>query len=190
MAYEGSASREICSRRDVLNTPPRWTAERTELLRRLWKEGLSASQCAKQIGGITRNAVIGKVHRLGLAKRGAESQDGKVKRAAATRRRVQTLPALPAPRKAFVEPIPVLPPIGATKIEHMEPGTCLHITGDVRTSYRLCGRAAEGSYCREHRALVYRTETDKRAPGSRPDATARNKQSFGRFVAFNFGFAS
>jgi GcrA cell cycle regulator len=44
-----------------------WTEERTALLRKLWAEGLSASQAAKQLGGVTRNAVIGKVHRLGLA---------------------------------------------------------------------------------------------------------------------------
>lgn len=48
---------------------PSWTDERVELLRRLWDDGLSASQIALQIGGISRNAVIGKVHRLGLAGR-------------------------------------------------------------------------------------------------------------------------
>src|SRR2546423_14227141 len=42
-----------------------WTDERVELLKKLWAEGLSASQIAAELGGITRNAVIGKVHRLG-----------------------------------------------------------------------------------------------------------------------------
>ena len=46
-----------------------WSDERVELLKRLWGDGLSASQIAGQLGGITRNAVIGKVHRLGLAGR-------------------------------------------------------------------------------------------------------------------------
>ena len=46
-----------------------WTDERVELLKRLWLDGLSASQIAKQLGGVTRNAVIGKVHRLGLVPR-------------------------------------------------------------------------------------------------------------------------
>jgi GcrA cell cycle regulator len=45
-----------------------WTEERTDLLRRLWPD-VSASQIAKQLGGVTRNAVIGKAHRLGLAKK-------------------------------------------------------------------------------------------------------------------------
>src|SRR5580704_12581112 len=51
-----------------------WTEERVELLKKLWLEGLSASQIAKQLGGVTRNAVIGKVHRLGLSGRATPSQ--------------------------------------------------------------------------------------------------------------------
>jgi len=46
-----------------------WTDERVELLKKLWADGLSASQIAAELGGITRNAVIGKVHRLGLSGR-------------------------------------------------------------------------------------------------------------------------
>ena len=44
-----------------------WTDERVETLKRMWAEGQSASQIAKELGGVTRNAVIGKVHRLGLS---------------------------------------------------------------------------------------------------------------------------
>jgi len=46
-----------------------WTDERVAELRSLWEQGLSASKIADQLGDITRNAVIGKAHRLGLAKR-------------------------------------------------------------------------------------------------------------------------
>jgi len=46
-----------------------WTDERVETLKKLWAEGHSASQIAAELGGVTRNAVIGKVHRLGLAGR-------------------------------------------------------------------------------------------------------------------------
>ena len=46
-----------------------WTDERVESLKKLWQDGLSASQIAKQLGGVTRNAVIGKVHRLNLPER-------------------------------------------------------------------------------------------------------------------------
>ena len=46
-----------------------WTDERVETLKKMWSEGQSASQIAKELGGVTRNAVIGKVHRLGLSNR-------------------------------------------------------------------------------------------------------------------------
>lgn len=46
-----------------------WTDERVEALKAMWNEGKSASQIAKALGGVTRNAVIGKVHRLGLSNR-------------------------------------------------------------------------------------------------------------------------
>jgi GcrA cell cycle regulator len=46
-----------------------WTDERVELLKKLWADGLSASQIASELGSVTRNAVIGKVHRLGLSGR-------------------------------------------------------------------------------------------------------------------------
>jgi len=46
-----------------------WSDERVETLKKMWGEGQSASQIAKELGGVTRNAVIGKVHRLGLSNR-------------------------------------------------------------------------------------------------------------------------
>ena len=51
---------------------PGWTEDRVGALKKLWLEGQSASQIAKALGGgVTRNAVIGKVHRLGLSGRAA-----------------------------------------------------------------------------------------------------------------------
>ena len=50
-----------------------WTDERVETLKKMWSEGQSASQIAKELGGVTRNAVIGKVHRLGLSNRAGSS---------------------------------------------------------------------------------------------------------------------
>jgi GcrA cell cycle regulator len=57
-----------------------WTDERVETLKRMWAEGQSASQIAKELGGVTRNAVIGKVHRLGLSNRvgGSDKDEGEV----------------------------------------------------------------------------------------------------------------
>src|ERR1700740_3398091 len=54
--------------------PMGWTDERVEQLKNLWTEGLSASQIARALGGVTRNAVIGKVHRLGLAGRASPAR--------------------------------------------------------------------------------------------------------------------
>lgn len=51
-----------------------WTDERVETLKRMWADGQSASQIAKELGGVTRNAVIGKVHRLGLSNRTDEAE--------------------------------------------------------------------------------------------------------------------
>ena len=49
-----------------------WTDERVEKLKKLWAQGLSASQIAAELGGVSRNAVIGKAHRLGLPDRKAK----------------------------------------------------------------------------------------------------------------------
>src|SRR5262245_727228 len=51
-----------------------WNDERVDTLKKLWSDGLSASQIAGRLGGVTRNAVIGKVHRLGLAGRATTSR--------------------------------------------------------------------------------------------------------------------
>ena len=51
-----------------------WTDDRTTILTQCWQDGLSASQIAQRLGGVTRNAVIGKVHRLGLAGRANTSR--------------------------------------------------------------------------------------------------------------------
>lgn len=81
-----------------------WTDERVELLKKMWAEGQSASQIAKELGSVTRNAVIGKVHRLGLSNRvgpGAEGEEPEVAAPApqpeAPRAAEPPRPASPAP---------------------------------------------------------------------------------------------
>jgi len=56
-----------------------WTDDRVEVLKTMWGEGRSASQIAKELGGVTRNAVIGKVHRLGLSNRATPAKAAKTK---------------------------------------------------------------------------------------------------------------
>ncbi len=83
-----------------------WTDERVETLKKMWAEGQSASQIAKELGGVTRNAVIGKVHRLGLSNRvgpGGSSEDEAEEVMIAT-------PVAPAP-----EPAPAPKPVEAPR---------------------------------------------------------------------------
>lgn len=51
-----------------------WTDERVKLLKTLWGEGLSGSQIAAELGGVSRNTILGKAHRLGLQKRLGRTQ--------------------------------------------------------------------------------------------------------------------
>ena len=76
-----------------------WTDERVETLKRMWGEGQSASQIAKELGGVTRNAVIGKVHRLGLSNR-AGAGGNAAKPAAKEKPAVAAAPVKPAAKPA------------------------------------------------------------------------------------------
>ncbi len=102
-----------------------WTDERVEHLKKMWTEGKSASQIAKELGGVTRNAVIGKVHRLGLSNRNgggpeaagapATEEPAAAPAAAAAEAPEPALAAgraepAPAPEPANVSEAPVAPP--------------------------------------------------------------------------------
>ena len=87
-----------------------WTDERVELLKKMWGEGQSASQIAKELGGVTRNAVIGKVHRLGLSNRatgGAKPAPKEKPAAKAEPPKAEVKAATPKPAPA---PEPEAPP--------------------------------------------------------------------------------
>ena len=80
-----------------------WTDERVELLKKMWGEGQSASQIAKELGGVTRNAVIGKVHRLGLSNRSGGGGNS------APKSETKAKPAAKAEPKAKPKPKPTEP---------------------------------------------------------------------------------
>ncbi|MCT4608419.1 MAG: GcrA cell cycle regulator [Pelagimonas sp.] len=86
-----------------------WTDERVELLKKMWGEGQSASQIAKELGGVTRNAVIGKVHRLGLSNRAASAGAASADKAKAEPKPKAAKAAAPKPAptpKPAPEPAP------------------------------------------------------------------------------------
>ncbi|MCP3730105.1 GcrA family cell cycle regulator [Sphingomonas sp. MG17] len=83
-----------------------WTDERIETLRKMWDSGLTATQIAEELGGVSRNAVIGKAHRLGLASRPSPVKPNAPEAKAAAPAAVTPAPA-PAPRP---EPAPAPKP--------------------------------------------------------------------------------
>jgi GcrA cell cycle regulator len=153
-----------------------WTDERVETLKKLWLDGLSASQIAKQLGGVTRNAVIGKVHRLGLSGRATPSQP---QRPAFKAPRAPRPPiaAAPAPRRAMEPALPAHAPAPVLAAE--EPGTATVLTlgahmckwpiGDPSSdSFTFCGRRSdrEGPYCSEHARVAYQPQQQKKGRSS------------------------
>ena len=89
-----------------------WTDERVEKLKAMWGEGQSASQIAKELGGVTRNAVIGKVHRLGLSNRSGPEEASSAEPAKTKAKPKPAAKAAPEPKQeeapaAEAAPVPV-----------------------------------------------------------------------------------
>ena len=164
-----------------------WTDERVELLRKLWAEGLSASQIAAQLGGVSRNAVIGKVHRLKLSSRGraapAQTRQKKPKPAgtkaqrpaAAPRAMPQTVGATalkvdyeaePAVRPSARQAENVVVPISRhLKLAELTDKTCKWPNGDPLTEeFHFCGNDSleTGPYCTYHARLAFQPASERR----------------------------
>ena len=95
-----------------------WTDERIDQLKNMWEKGLTASQIAEELGGVSRNAVIGKAHRLGLQARPSpvKEKDGgsaAPKKAAAPRAAAPREAAPQAPREHTPAPPPPPAPAAA-----------------------------------------------------------------------------
>nr|WP_111299741.1 GcrA family cell cycle regulator [Paracoccus saliphilus] len=97
-----------------------WTDERVETLKRMWSEGQSASAIAKELGGVTRNAVIGKVHRLGLSNRNDEAEAAPAPQPA-PEPVAEKKPAKPAPQPAAASAAPAAAPEPAERLPEPEP---------------------------------------------------------------------
>jgi GcrA cell cycle regulator len=156
-----------------------WTDERVELLKKLWSDGLSASQIAAELGGITRNAVIGKVHRLGLSGR-AKSPSSTAPRQRKARAHPHIMRvARPAMRgntalaQAFDYEIEVEPelvdniiPMGQRRnILELTEETCRWPIGDPGSAeFFFCGGQTTTGlpYCGHHSRIAYQPAGDRR----------------------------
>ena len=155
-----------------------WTDERVETLKKLWQDGLSASQIAKQLGGVTRNAVIGKVHRLGLSGRATPSKPARpVFKAPRPQRAIQA----PAAPRRISEPVHASqpqPPQLPVRYVDEAPGSATVLTlgahmckwpiGDPSSDeFTFCGRRqSDGPYCVEHARVAYQPAQAKKRSGA------------------------
>jgi GcrA cell cycle regulator len=154
-----------------------WTDERVELLKKLWADGLSASQIAAELGGITRNAVIGKVHRLGLSGR-AKSPSSTAPRPRKARApshmlrvprhsmRGNTALAYDLEVEAEPELIENIIPLGQRRtILELTEETCRWPIGDPGSAdFFFCGGGTVTGlpYCSYHSRVAYQPVTDRR----------------------------
>jgi GcrA cell cycle regulator len=163
-----------------------WNDERVELLKKLWNDGLSASQIAGELGGVTRNAVIGKVHRLGLSGRAKApsqaSQPRQRKPAAATVRPAARSVSSPQIRgnvalaaqpmmEAYAETQPVLredvvvPMSRRVQIMELREAMCKWPLGDpMHADFVYCGADCTFGtpYCTHHSAIAYQPALERR----------------------------
>lgn len=159
-----------------------WNDERVEQLRKMWMDGLSASQIAGELGnGITRNAVIGKVHRLGLSGRVKAASSApsrpRVQQPRTPRNNIPRRPAAgvqgntalafnyrPAPAPKPVEDV-VVPMCEPVTIMELKEAMCRWPLGDPSTpEFRYCGGKSEVgvTYCPYHSRMAYQPAQDRR----------------------------
>jgi GcrA cell cycle regulator len=169
-------------------TAMNWTDERVELLRKLWSEGLSASQIAAQLGSVTRNAVIGKVHRLKLSSRGRttaaparqkKTTAGSVGTKSVTRNttvtRTVTIGATALQTQFDAEPVAryhvrptenvVVPISRRLQLVQLSERTCKWPNGDpLSEEFSFCGNDAAdtGPYCTYHSRIAFQPANERR----------------------------
>ena len=169
-----------------------WTDERVETLKKMWSEGQSASQIAKELGGVTRNAVIGKVHRLGLSNRAGSSAPAPEKKAKpapkakATKPSEKVVEVTVTPRKPIVpagQPLPPQPsaneisPEALATVREVEKTakrislmdlterTCKWPIGDPATDdFWFCGLSVQQGkpYCEAHVGVAFQPMSNRR----------------------------
>ena len=142
-----------------------WTQEREEKLKELWKKGHTASQIAEILGGTTRNAVIGKAHRLKLAARAASKGSKTIKRQASDSSEVKNEKFIS--RKARFKSLLLdknFEPENPKTLEQLEDKNCRWPIGHPNEkNFYFCGRGpVEGfSYCKLHILYAFQPKNPK-----------------------------
>jgi GcrA cell cycle regulator len=162
-----------------------WNDERVELLKKLWADGLSASQIAAQLGGVSRNAVIGKVHRLKLSGRGrtssatprpkktapnggrSSSRGGRPVTASIGATALKAQYDVEAVARRDLRPIEdvVVPISRKLKLVELNEHTCKWPNGDpMSEDFSFCGNDSgdSGPYCTYHSRLAYQPASERR----------------------------
>jgi GcrA cell cycle regulator len=146
-----------------------WTDDRVAVLKKLWLDGLSASQIAKQLGGVTRNAVIGKVHRLGLSGRAAPSHPQRAVYKAPRPPRPTPTPTIRREPSLRSEPVRMRVPEepGMATVMTLGAHMCKWPIGDPSsTEFTFCGRGTAGTYCSEHSQVAYQPQQSRKRSGA------------------------
>lgn len=169
-----------------------WTDERVELLKTLWAEGLSAAQIANKMGGVTRNAVIGKVHRLGLSGRATPAKPQRGCGPTAIRREEAAPAAKPQQQRQEMKPmIPepesitalVLDSGDLTTVSTIKNNMCKWPIGDpARDDFHFCGQPSLSgkSYCTHHARMAFQPpQRREREPVRRPAAQIAQRRAAG-----------
>ncbi len=130
-----------------------WTYERVEKLKQLWEEGLTASRIAAELGEVTRNAVIGKAHRLGLSGRmTSKKSNGGV--SIIRKKRVNI-----SQNQKVINIAPVInEPMNPTDFENIKDGLCRWPLGEPEEiDFKFCGRNTQEGfvYCQSHYKQAY-----------------------------------
>lgn len=149
---------------------PGWTDARTKRTKALWQDGLSASQIAADLGHVTRNSVISKLHRLGASERVKGAAPAKRHRPQKYKRRAPRIAAEPTPLPAEPLPPPGPPAGGLIAFFELTATTCRWPHGDG--PFLFCGAvpAADKPYCACHCEVAY---TGTRHPAPDPALTVR-----------------
>lgn len=164
-----------------------WTPKRLDMLRQLWAEGFTATDIGHKLGGLTKNQVIGKVHRLALPSRPSPIKAPRypaLRKPKRERRRPEQKAAKPKvtePAPIVVEeapviatPRPVLCELPPSPMSSQIGTGCRWVEGDPKASWLYCNAIPvnESSWCAEHHARVFEIPTKEKLRAMRRELRA------------------